>query len=808
MSSFKCKICGGKLEFKEGETIGVCDSCGTKQTLPKLNDNERKTNLLDRANHFFRHHEYDRAMNLYEQILSEDTEDAEIYWSLVLCRYGVEYVEDPDTKRRIPTIHRLQAESLLEDHDYQKAIEKADERSKELYEESGKEIEEIRRQIWSLSQKEEPYDVFICYKETDKEGKRTRDSVLANELYHELKEEGYKVFFSRISLENKLGENYESCIFSALHTSKVMVVIGTKAEYLNSVWVKNEWSRYLELIKQGEKKVLIPAYSEMDPYDLPEEFSHLQAQDMSKLGFMQDLVRGIKKIASEEKEEGKEVKVVQSTTVVEDSNISVEALMKRIEIFLEYEEWKEANEYCEKILDRDPENAQVYLYKLMIEMKCRKIDDLKNLDRPFDNKKNYLKAIRFGDEQFKKKLDRYIEYINDRNEKTRQIKIYKDATKQMQSATTEEDFKTLAEIFKSINDFEDANIKMKECLEKAEIIRKDALYSLAIENQEKDTIASLEGAIEIYSSISEWKDSEDGITICKNRIEELKIEEQLKAEKAQVALKRKKKIIFICTIFIVVMIISSLGLNEIIKNDRYNKAVAMISEGNNIVTGYEELIALGNYRDSAEKAKQVFEEYKIEKFKVAKVGECIYFGSYEQDGYRYADKEDIEWIVLDERDGKLLIISKYALDYKEYALKESTWEQCNLRTWLNKTFLDTAFSEEEQKKIALTLVYNDKNPKYETDPGNATYDKIFLLSETEVRQYFDSISSRKCKATPYCNELRISDDLYCDWWLRTPGYDQEYAIDVDKDGQIDYWGESFRYAFRAVRPALWIIREP
>ena len=76
----------------------------------------------------------------------------------------------------------------------------------------------------------------------------------------------------------------------------VMVVLGTKPEYFNAIWVKNEWSRYLSLIKQGQKKMLIPAYKDMDPYELPEEFSHLQAQDMSRLGFMQDLIRGIKKI--------------------------------------------------------------------------------------------------------------------------------------------------------------------------------------------------------------------------------------------------------------------------------------------------------------------------------------------------------------------------------------------------------------------------------------------------------------------------------------------------------------------------------
>ncbi len=71
----------------------------------------------------------------------------------------------------------------------------------------------------------------------------------------------------------------EPYIFAALNSARVMVVIGTRPEYYNAVWVKNEWSRYLALIKGGAKKVLIPAYRDMDLYDLPEEFSHLQAQE-------------------------------------------------------------------------------------------------------------------------------------------------------------------------------------------------------------------------------------------------------------------------------------------------------------------------------------------------------------------------------------------------------------------------------------------------------------------------------------------------------------------------------------------------
>ena len=296
MTVFKCKMCGGTIEFEPGATVGKCDSCGTKQTLPKLDDDKR-ADLYERANHFRRNNDFDKAMGIYEIILNEDKTDAEAYWSIVLCKYGIEYVEDPATHRRIPTVNRTQFASVLADEDYKSALNYATAEQKNIYESEAKAIDKIQKGILEISQKEEPFDVFICYKDTDENGRRTRDSVLANELYHELTEKGFKVFYSRITLEDKLGIEYEPYIFAALNSAKVMVVIGTKPEYFKAVWVKNEWSRYLALIKNGAKKVLIPAYRDMDPYNLPEEFSHLQAQDMSKLGFMQDLIRGIKKLA-------------------------------------------------------------------------------------------------------------------------------------------------------------------------------------------------------------------------------------------------------------------------------------------------------------------------------------------------------------------------------------------------------------------------------------------------------------------------------------------------------------------------------
>ena len=156
MYVFKCKMCGGRLEVKPGETVCECEYCGTLQTLPKLDD-EKKENLYDRANHLRRNNDFDRAMGIYEQILNEDKTDAEAYWSLVLCRYGIEYVEDPRSHKRIPTVNRAQYTSIFADEDYKLAIQYADEAQKKVYESEAKAIDNIQKGILEISQKEEPH---------------------------------------------------------------------------------------------------------------------------------------------------------------------------------------------------------------------------------------------------------------------------------------------------------------------------------------------------------------------------------------------------------------------------------------------------------------------------------------------------------------------------------------------------------------------------------------------------------------------------------------------------------------------------
>ena len=291
----KCKMCGGDLHPVENNTICECEFCGTLQTIPAI-DNEKKALLFNRAQRLLFNCEFDKAASVFESIVAEFPSEAEAYWGLVLCKYGIEYVDDPATGKKVPTCHRSSYDSVLENQNYEQALENTDAIAGRVYREEARTIESLREKIIELSNSAETYDIFISYKEIDEKGTRTEDSVLAQDIYNALTEKGYKVFFSRISLEDKLGQEYEPYIFAALNSARVMLVIGTDYEYMNAVWVKNEWSRFLKLISKGEKKTIIPCYKNMDPHDMPKELLKLQAQDMGKIGAMQDLTRGVDKL--------------------------------------------------------------------------------------------------------------------------------------------------------------------------------------------------------------------------------------------------------------------------------------------------------------------------------------------------------------------------------------------------------------------------------------------------------------------------------------------------------------------------------
>lgn len=806
MSTLKCKMCGGTLEINENETTATCEYCGTEQTIPKITD-DVIGNLFNRANTLRLKSEFDKAEEIYNKIVGLDNTQSEAYWGIILCKYGIEYVEDPTTYKRVPTCHRTSYDAITADEDYKLAIQYADISQKIIYEAEAKAIDEIQKGILTISQNEKPYDVFICYKETDESGKRTQDSVLANDIYHQLTQEGFKVFYVAITLEDKLGQEYEPYIFAALNSAKVMLVVGSKPEYFTAVWVKNEWSRYLKLMKADRSKLLIPCYKDMDAYELPEEFAHLQAQDMGKIGFINDIVRGIKKVIN--KDEPKPA-VKETAAAVQTVNSGVAPLLKRISLFLEDGNWQEADEYCERVLDSDPENAQAYLYKLMAKMEVRKTEDLRNQAQPFDSEDMYRKTVRFADEELKNTLEEYNAYIKDRNEKKRIESIYKKAVYDMGYARDEISYKIIIEDLAEIPGYKDADEKKKECEEKAEECRLESLYNSALKIQTVQSEDNQLRAAKQFEELGTYKDSAERVQQCRDKAEEIKKEEERikaereKAEKERKAKAKKKKIvlIIISSVVAVCAVLALIYGIVIVPSIKYNEALELVENKN-----YDEAIAifeeLGNYSDSKNKTCDILKE----KLKVAEVGSIVKFGEYEQDNDTSNGKEDIEWLVLAKENSNVLLISKKALDCKSYNTIEMdvTWETCSLRTWLNGHFLNDAFTKEEQAIINTTDVTADENPDYDTDPGNDTKDKVFLLSIEEANKYFGNDSERKCIPTSYvlANENSLKNGN--NWWaLRTPGQSQNHVAGVVGDGYFSKSGAWVDNSHTLVRPAIWI----
>ncbi|MBQ9148558.1 MAG: TIR domain-containing protein [Oscillospiraceae bacterium] len=369
-------------------------------TFPKVNDEQRAA-AFNRGNHFRRIGEFDKALAVYERIVAEDEQDAEAHWCCALCRFGIEYVEDPATYEWLPTCHRASFDSFLEDVDYKAALEYSDGVTRRQYMKEGTKIAEVQRGILATSQNADPFDVFICYKESDEQGNRTRDSLLAQEIYYQLTEQGRKVFFARITLESMAGTQYEPYIFAALNSAKIMVVVGTSAANLNAVWVKNEWSRFLAMMKHDHGKILLPCYRDMDPYDLPEQLSVLQSYDMAKIGFIQDLTRGIAKVLDAE------VKPTVKETVVVQQNVAsnADALLKRGIMALEDCDWQGADKFFEEVLNQNAECAQAYLGKALIQ---ERVTSLEALTRKHVNMYRECKPVRRFITPKKEHIDRMV----------------------------------------------------------------------------------------------------------------------------------------------------------------------------------------------------------------------------------------------------------------------------------------------------------------------------------------------------------------------------------------------------------------
>lgn len=702
MSVIKCKMCGGDLQIIEGETVAECEYCGTKQTVPKVDD-EKKLTLFSRANRLRLACEFDKAASVYESIVADFPEEAEAYWGLVLCRYGIEYVDDPATGRKVPTCHRSSFDSILEDSDFEQACENADPIARRVYRDEAKTIEDIRRRIVEVSGKEPPYDIFICYKETDEKGERTVDSVIAQDVYDALTEKGYRVFFSRITLEDKLGTEYEPYIFAALNSAKVMLAFGTDYEYFSAVWVKNEWSRFLKLMEKDKSKHLIPCFKGIDAYDMPKEFAHLQAQDMGKVGAMQDLLRGIEKLMPKEQPAAA---VQERVIVTGGADSKINSLLDRGNMALEDQDWASASKFFEEVLNNDSKNAQAYVGKALAAMQVQTLHqfmqkfiqvvlgddchgpsetlsltpareheleilrrytlpgyvekedlhelyefdltyhsevsnrsrDLQRVETRLNNQKGLMRAERFATGETAEMLAREKKFLFD------------TLSKRLEQAKIAENAEKTALQERYAEHLKQADQEAEELYHEGVRQRSEDYQRLAQIAESSNDLDELEEAAEALDALEDYQNSRQLAERCRSRVIEECKKQEAEAERQRelrekAAKKRAVKIGIVVAIVAVVVVAAVMVTTKvIIPNAKYNDAVELMNAGKS-QEAMGAFLALDNYKDAREKSLSLWDEIAIRDTVAAGIWHTVGLkanGTVVAMGYNYYGQCDVD----------------------------------------------------------------------------------------------------------------------------------------------------------------------
>lgn len=562
MAFITCKICGGQVEVEQGKTYGICPFHGGPVTFPKDVSDER-INLFNRADAFRRQNAFDKAISAYEKILEKDQTDAEAHWGAALSRFGIEYVENPVTFDRKPTLHRLQTTSILADPDYQAALEYApDEDARRLYEQQAQEIDDIQKKVLEQSQREDQFDIFISYKTTDADGNPTPDSAYANQIYRALLKEGYNVFFARETLKSRLGDEYEPIIFTALRSSQVMILIGTKREYLEAEWVRNEWTRYLDIMNQEHSKPvdeqierqLIVCYRDLRPSDLPVELNMLQMLNMNDLGFMTDLTAGVKKIMEGGRRE---------TYIGKNDELSL--LLMRGMNKAELGEFAAAHKLADQVLAKEPNNATAQMIELLAQLKVNTPDELVNQPKELTHNRLYIMACRNATGAQKKRYESYNKKIVANLEAARKQKKLDGIKEKIAElndefkSTSDDDSEALENICVSFEeqaalleneelaDFGNAAELASQCRERADKIRHDA----QVRKEERQRI--LEEELAKKRAVEEQARREREEKEQKRRAEKAEKERQ---EKERIAKIRRHKAHKRLAVFLVILILA------------------------------------------------------------------------------------------------------------------------------------------------------------------------------------------------------------------------------------------------------------
>lgn len=435
MGGLKCKMCGSNLDIGDSITVCKCEKCGTSQTVPDIED-DKELKLFERAGRLRFNCDFDKAAGIYNTITDSYTEEAEGYWGLILCKYGIEYADNASGKK-VPVCHRISYDSVMDDEDFELVMENSDSESRAIFREEAKIIEENRKKYIQIAESEQPYDIYISYRAKDDNGDKTAVSEIAGHLYNKLTSAGYSVFLSEAALKGKKQSDCEPYIYSALNSANVMLALGTSYDDYNDVWVKNEWNRYLEIAEKNKNKCLIPCYKDVDEYDIPKEFAGLKVCQLGNDDTFNNIMAEIANVVKPEsvnqpapepeKAEPAEEIELEEIEIIEP--VDINKLLDEGFSAISDKNWKEANKLFFQVLDEEPDNSKAYWGQLLVQQECtnaREMADnlylqvigntsdntyeLEIRDRRQEIKDKYPVANLFSEEEYANLFDAHFNY--------------------------------------------------------------------------------------------------------------------------------------------------------------------------------------------------------------------------------------------------------------------------------------------------------------------------------------------------------------------------------------------------------------
>lgn len=439
----KCKNCGGELDYsKAADGVLRCEFCMSVYTVPK--SQSKAEQYLNLGAHGLDICRFDEAYTAYQKAAEIDKKEPEAYMGMALASSQVQYLKDHVNDRMQPIVHDVTDKSFLQDKNFKKALELATPEQKKEYILKAKEIDSIRAQFYELKKSGLNYDCFICVKVTEDGGRHTEDSHIANTLYHKLQDAGYSPFYSEEEIKNRTGADYEALILYALHSAQSMLLVCTDESYLQTPWVKNEYTRYLNMLNQEEKQrdSLTVIFTDSIVERLPGIGGKIQGIKFNTYDALQRVIdfvdRYAKKVAPELSRKEYATASYKKKSVIKQGvtkrqleavgqgeiTVSDKAKLAIAADFLKRADFDNVKRFCTNLVAENPSNSEAYWYLFLAENASRDAEEFVASHSNTVGFDNLEKAIASSSESERRKS--FYKTLFDKVKKQKDFSAYKE----------------------------------------------------------------------------------------------------------------------------------------------------------------------------------------------------------------------------------------------------------------------------------------------------------------------------------------------------------------------------------------------